>query len=143
MTFPIEASPLPPYRLRISVAPSDLDALGHVNNVVYLGWINEVAIAHWESITTAEERSRLAWVALRHEIDYRSEALLGETIDVITWTGEAAGLRYSRHTRIEVADTGPRRTLVEARSIWCPIDPVRRRPARPEARIRALFAPPG
>jgi acyl-CoA thioester hydrolase len=130
-------SPLPPFDQVREVQSNDIDALGHVNNVVYLAWVNDVAIAHWESLTDAGQRNRLIWVALRHEIDYKAEALAGDTIRVRTWTGAARGLRYARHTRIyREAD----QTLLAASlTHWCPMDARTRKPARPSADIAALF----
>jgi len=136
----VTESPLPPFSIERDVTPTDVDDLGHVNNVVFLAWINQVAIAHWEHLTSSADRAALAWVALRHEIDYRAEAKLGERVRITTWTGAARGLRYWRHTRVDaVSDVVPR-LLAEAATIWCPIDRVRRRPVRPAEHLRRLFA---
>ena len=70
-------SPIPPFELAITIKPSDIDELGHVNNVVYLSWVQDVAIAHWNFLTTHAHRAKYVWVALRHEIDYKAEAVLG------------------------------------------------------------------
>ena len=64
------------FKLRIDVKPEDIDELGHVNNVVYLGWVQLVAATHWSQLTTDEIRSKNIWVALRHEIDYVNPCLL-------------------------------------------------------------------
>ena len=93
-------SPIPHFDLPIVIKPSDIDEQGHVNNVVYLSWVQDVAVAHWNSLTSAEHRSKYAWVALRHEIDYKAEAVLGDSIVARTWTGVAQGMRYPRHTEI-------------------------------------------
>ncbi|MGL5003335.1 MAG: acyl-CoA thioesterase [Casimicrobium sp.] len=122
-------SPIPGFQQTRFVQASDIDELGHVNNVVYLAWVNDVAIAHWNSVTTDEQRKKMIWVALRHEIDYKAEALLGDTILVRTWTGVARGLRYARHTRIfRQADETLR---AEGLTYWCPMDAATRKPARP------------
>jgi acyl-CoA thioester hydrolase len=105
-----------------------------------LAWINDVAVAHWNSLTSPALRSKLMWVALRHEIDYKAEALLGESIRVRTWTGVARGLRYARHTRIYRANDDA--LLAEGLTQWCPMDAITRKPARPPAEIAALFARP-
>ena len=118
--------------------PEHIDALGHVNNVVYLSWVQDVAIAHWNSLTTPALRERLIWVALRHEIDYKAEALPGDTITARTWTGAGRGLRYARHTRIlRAADQS---LLAEALTQWCPMDAVSRKPTRLPAEIAKFFA---
>ena len=79
-------SPIPPFELAITIQPSAIDELGHVNNVVYLSWVKDVAIAHWNFLTTPAQRAKYVWVALRHEIDYKAEAVLGDAI--IARTGQ-------------------------------------------------------
>lgn len=131
------ASPIAGFVQQRSVRLDEIDALGHVNNVRYLAWVNDVAIAHWNALTSEGQRERLIWVALRHEIDYKAEALVDDGILVKTWTGQASGLRYRRHTRIvrEHDDV----LLAEALTFWCPVDAKSRRPARPSQEIAALF----
>ena len=73
-------SPIPPFELDIRIKSEDIDELGHVNNVVYLSWVQDVAIAHWAFLTTPEHREKFVWVALRHEIDYVAQAVLGEVL---------------------------------------------------------------
>jgi acyl-CoA thioester hydrolase len=131
------ASPIPGFVQRRIVCAQEIDELGHVNNVCYVGWVNDVAVAHWNSLTTSAQRERLVWVALRHEIDYKAEALLNDAVLVKTWTGQASGLRYRRHTQIVREHDGA--LLAEALTFWCPMDAKTRRPARPAADIAALF----
>ncbi len=130
-------SPIPFFEQIRKVLPSDIDELGHVNNVVYLAWINDVAVGHWNAVTSDDVRTKMIWFALRHEIDYKAEAVLGDTIVVRTWTGAARGLRYARHTRIfrHAEET----LLAEGLTYWCPMDAVTRKPARPPKEIAALF----
>ncbi len=130
-------SPLPAFDMIREVQSADIDALGHVNNVVYVAWINDVAIAHWNSLTTTAMREAMIWVALRHEVDYKAEALLGDTVIVRTWTGAARGLRYARHTRILRARD--QALLAEGLTHWCPMNALTRKPARPPSEIAALF----
>lgn len=130
-------SPIPAFDQRRTVQPSEIDELNHVNNVVYLAWINDVAVAHWNSLTSEAIRGKLIWVALRHEIDYKAEARLDERILVRTWTGAAKGLRYARHTRI-YRETD-HALLAEGLTQWCPMDAATRKPVRPSAEIAALF----
>jgi acyl-CoA thioester hydrolase len=130
-------SPIPPYEISCDVSAAHIDELGHVNNVVYLSWVQDVAIAHWNSLTTPELRARLVWVALRHEIDYKAEAVLGDRIIARTWTGVGRGLRYARHTKILRASDGV--LLAEAVTQWCPMDAASRKPTRLPAEIAAYF----
>jgi acyl-CoA thioester hydrolase len=132
------ASPIAGFMHRRVVSAGEIDALGHVNNVCYVAWLNDVAIDHWNSVTSKEQRARSMWFALRHEIDYKAEAREGEFVIVKTWTGSASGLRYRRHTQITRERDAA--LLAEALTLWCPMDAVSRKPARPPADIAALFA---
>lgn len=131
-------SPIPPFELDISIKPGDIDELGHVNNVVYLSWVQDVAVAHWAFLTTAEHRAHYVWVALRHEIDYAAQAVLGDAITGRTWTGMALGLRYPRHTEIIRRDDN--KVLATAVTQWCSLDRASGRPTRLPAGIAAYFA---
>ena len=68
------------FELPITVREDDIDRLGHVNNVVYVRWVQEAATAHWRVLASEEERARLLWVVIRHEIDYKRPAMPGDTI---------------------------------------------------------------
>ena len=127
-----------PFELHIRIKPNDIDALGHVNNVVYLSWVQDVAIAHWAFLTTPEHRKRFAWVALRHEIDYVAPTVLNEAVLARTWTGIACGLRFARHTEIIRVKDGA--TLANAVTQWCPLNRATGRPTRLPTEIAAFFA---
>ena len=73
------------FQLRIEVHHSDIDEMGHVNNVVYLQWVQDVALAHWKSVSGADDDKVHLWVTLRHEIDYRKEIKPEEEIIAETW----------------------------------------------------------
>ena len=134
--------PLPPtavpYELTVRVEPADLDDQVHVNNVVYVRWVQDAAVAHWQALTSEAVRAEVAWVLLRHEIDYRSPAVLGDEIVVRTQVGHLEGLTFERLTTIRHAGDG--RTLAQSRTLWCPIDPRTGRPRRVSAALRALFS---
>src|SRR5439155_1120943 len=83
---PTEPQPVRYERVSV-VEPGDIDDLGHVNNVVYLRWVQDVAAAHWEATIAPEERVDVAWVVLRHEIDYQHPAVLGDQVVARTWVG--------------------------------------------------------
>ena len=121
----------------IDVQPQDIDAQGHVNNVVYLRWVQDVAGAHWTGATTAAERAALAWVVLRHEIDYKLPARLGDRVIARTWVGENTAATYERHVELLRAADG--RLLARARSLWCPVDPQTGRPRRMDPVLNERF----
>lgn len=130
-----------PYAVEIAVTPADIDELGHVNNVVYLRWVQEAAVAHWRAVATEEEKRRLYWVVVRHEIDYKRPALAGDTIVAQTWVGAASGRVFERHTEMRRKVDG--KLLARARTLWCPIDAATRRLANAGAETLARFSNSG
>ncbi len=115
--------------------------MGHVNNIVYLRWAQEVAIAHWQAVASAEDQAATGWVVRRHEIDYKASALLDEEVIIQTWVGIATGLTFERHTRIVRA--ADQELLAQARTLWCPINLQTGRPQRINAALRAQFSGSG
>ena len=69
-----------PYSIHTKVLPEHIDDLGHVNNVQYLYWVQEVAHAHWEELTKNLYEELGVWVVRSHSITYKSPALLGDTL---------------------------------------------------------------
>ena len=126
------------YEIKVTVTPGDIDGLGHVNNTVYLRWVQEVAIAHWEAVVSAADQAAMVWVVVRHEIDYRKPARDGDEILLRTWVGTATRLTFERFTEIARAADG--QLLAQARTLWCPVDPVSFRPKRVSAGLRGLFS---
>lgn len=127
----------PVFELAGAVSPNDIDELGHVNNGVYLRWVQEAAIAHWRAIAPASDQSAVVWVVLRHEIDYKIAALAEDEILRRTWVGKATRLTFERFTEIIRGDG---KLLAQARTLWCPIDPETRRPKRVSPGLRAQFS---
>lgn len=122
----------------VRVAPDDLDEQDHVNNLVYVRWVQDTATAHWEALTSPAVRAEVAWVLLRHEIDYRHPARLGDDVRVRTEVGAVSGLTFERRTTVRRAADG--RLLAESRTLWCPVHPRSGRPRRVSDELRALFA---
>ena len=117
-----------PFSLLIKVTPADIDAMGHVNNVVYVRWVQDVAAAHWDRVASAELKTRYSWVVLRHEIDYQNPAFEGEVVEGTTWVGEYNGARFERFVRLISKTSG--RPLAEAKTMWCMLDALTGRPTR-------------
>jgi len=126
------------FELPIDVHPDDIDRLGHVNNVVYLRWIQDAAIAHWRVLATPAQQSEVAWVVVRHEIDYKRPVRLGDGVVARTWVGLASRNTFERHT--EILRTSDRKMVAQARTLWCPVDPATGRPAQVSADIRDRFS---
>jgi acyl-CoA thioester hydrolase len=118
-----------------TVAAQDIDEQNHVNNVAYVRWIQDVAVAHWRSVTSEETRERYTWVVVRHEIDYKKQAFENEEITAETWVGEAEKVTWERLTEIRRGET----VLVKARSQWILIDRSINHPVRVKAELKQLF----
>ena len=129
-----------PFELPIRLDATDIDELGHVNNVIYVRWVQDAAVAHWMSAAPAEEIARLLWIVLHHEIDYLHAAHLEDAIVARTWVGTATRVRFDRHT--EILRASDRRVLARARTVWCPVDAVSRKPAHVSPEVRAKFSVP-
>jgi acyl-CoA thioester hydrolase len=133
-------SPPEAFEIERRVEPGDIDELGHVNNIVYLRWVQEAAIAHWRALATPEQQAALVWVVVRHEIDYRFPAMPDEELRVRTWVGIAVRRSFERHTEILRAADG--RSLARARTLWCPLDPVTFKVTDVGADVRERFSVP-
>ncbi|WP_454884284.1 acyl-CoA thioesterase [Sphingomonas oryzagri] len=106
------------HNLIVRVCPGDIDRMGHVNNSVYLRWIEEAVHAHWAALATPTEFAAYLWLAVRHELDYRRPAFAEDILRVET---RIVAIRRVR-AWYETAVTCGEAVLVEARSCWCCID---------------------
>jgi acyl-CoA thioester hydrolase len=126
------------YELAIAVESADIDELGHVNNVAYLRWVQDAAVAHWRADAAPEDQAKLVWVVIRHEIDYKQPAFLSDGIIARTWVGSATRATFERHT--EILRASDRGVLAKARTLWCPLDAQTGRPTAVSAEVRARFS---
>lgn len=136
--MPAPTAPADRFELPVGITPADIDELGHVNNVVYLRWAQEIAIAHWRAAAAPEHQEAIAWVALRHEIDYKHPALPGDAIIASTWVGTADAVRFERF--VEILRASDRRLLAQARTLWCPISRATGRITRVGDDVRRIFS---
>jgi acyl-CoA thioester hydrolase len=118
----------PIFEMKLLAEPQHIDELGHVNNAVWVQWMETVAVAHWRSVADPNHQDDYVWVVVRHEIDYLRAALEGETITARTWVGKAPrGARFERNMEF-VGEDG--KTKVRARTDWAIIDKAAGRPIR-------------
>ena len=127
-----------PFEMTLSVMPGDIDEQDHVNNTVYLRWVQEVATAHWRAVASAQTQASIGWLVLRHEIDYKAPAALGDGVVLRTWVGKATRLTFERFT--EILRNGDRQLLSKARTLWCPINAQTGRPVRVPLEVREQFS---
>src|SRR6478752_4577050 len=105
------------FRHPIAIEPADIDHMGHVNNAVYLKWVQDAVIDYWRSVAPADAVAKHLWVALKHEITYLKPTFPQDTV-----VAEVIG---------------------EIQSSWCCLDAVTQRPARLARDVIARFLPPG
>lgn len=125
------------FKLTIQVGEADIDDLNHVNNVVYLQWVQDVAAGHWNKVASQTLRDQCMWVVLRHEIDYTSPAIRGDVVEAFTWVDIPKGPTQIRHVLIRRA--ADEKMLAHAQSTWCLLEPQTGKPKRIFQEILGVF----
>lgn len=123
----------------VTARAEHIDQLGHVNNAVWVQWIQGLAVAHWEAVAAPEHVDAYIWVVVRHEIDYLRPALEGDIVTGRTWIEEPPrGARFDRHMEFIGADGKP---CIRAKTTWAMIDRASGRPSRVTPEIAGPFLP--
>ena len=126
------------YKKTIIVLPGHLDAINHVNNVVYVQWMQDIAVEHWNSVATDTLKQELLWMIKRHEVDYFNQAFLGDELTMETWTGDFTNVTWKRHYQIiRPADN---KKIISASSVWIPFERKTQRPRRVDDTLIMMFA---
>ena len=108
------------FTLTFTACPDHIDELGHVNNTVWVGWVQDIATAHWKAASRAEDYDKFFWVVIRHEIDYRGNIADGESVSGETWIdGLAQGAKSDR--RVDFRNQAGK-VIVSARTTWAMLD---------------------
>lgn len=126
-----------PFEIEFTVSEEHIDDLNHVNNVVYLQWVQDIANLHWNKLKEGHDTSAYVWVVLRHELDYSGQATLGDTIKARTWVGETAGIKSVRHVEFFKGE----KLLVKTQTFWCLVDSKTLRPKRITGEILNVLIP--
>ncbi len=128
------------YEHHHTVLDEEIDGLGHANNVVYLHWMINAAVAHSAAQGWTGERYQelgTGWVVRRHEIDYLQPAYAGEEIVVRTWVADMRRVQSKRRFEIPRVHDGVK--LAEATTNWAFINFQTGAPARIPAEVTASF----
>lgn len=120
------------------VAAADIDELGHVNNIVYLRYAQDIAIAHWRTRAPPEMLDAFVWVVTRHEVDYRAQLELGDDVEVRTYV-DAAPRGPSWIRFVEVYKAGAEKPAAQIKSNWVLLDAQTRRMKRVPLDLAARF----
>ena len=123
--------------MRFVASIDDIDVMGHVNNAVWVRWMEQVAAAQWRALAPAEAQAHYAWVVTRHEIDYRGNVREGQAVMARTHVADPP--RGARFDRV-IEFTGPdSRLLVAARTTWAMIEQSSGRLVRVPNELAAIF----
>lgn len=113
---------------RFVAEAADIDQLGHVNNAVWVRWMEAAATAHWQAAADPAHQAAYLWVVTRHEIDYLRPLRQGEEVTASTWVaGQPTGARFDRLFAFTGTDG---RDHVRARTTWAMVDARSLRPLR-------------
>lgn len=129
----------PPYTLTFVARPEHIDVMGHVNNAVWVQWMEDIATAHWQAVALAEHQAAYLWVVTRHEIDYRGNIGVGESVRAETFIPD--GPRGARFDRCVTFRNAAGKAIVSARSTWAMLDRASGRIKRVPRDVAARFAP--
>lgn len=125
------------YHHQIGIEPGDIDHMGHVNNSVYLKWVQEAVVDYWTKIAPADAVAAHLWVALKHEISYRRPTFLDDNVVADVIADRMQGARVFFTTVIKRGEE----VVAEAKSVWCCLDSVSQRPARLARDVAKRFLP--
>jgi len=126
------------FRHPIAIVPSDIDQMGHVNNAVYLKWVQDAVVDYWRSVAPPDAVASHLWVALKHEITYLKPTFLQDSIVAEVIAEKVEGARAMFTTVVRRGEE----KLSEIKSSWCCLDAASLRPVRLARDIVGRFLPP-
>lgn len=121
----------------IIVQKGDLDDLDHVNNVRYVQWMEDVAKTHWDKRASQEIKQKYFWVVIRHEIDYKKQAFLGDELILQTFVGKHTHVTSQRY--VNIINKSTREILIKAKSTWCLMDYQNKKPVKISEEMIRVF----
>lgn len=122
----------------IIVAQNDLDNLNHVNNVRYVQWVQDIAEHHWHAKATEKILEDFFWVLLKHHIEYKNPAILGDVLKLKTYIKKSGGVTCIR--MVEIYDKNTEKLLTSSETTWCLLSQKTMKPVRITEEIRTLFS---
>jgi acyl-CoA thioester hydrolase len=118
------------------VLPEHIDALGHVNNVQYLYWVQDAAHNHWEALIQNIDKPLGVWVVRSHSITYKQPALEGDKLTLKTYVKQSRGVLSERIVEIFNAE---QKLLAVCSTQWCYINPINQKPEMIPNTVLELF----
>ena len=128
----------PIYSKTITIPHAAIDGNGHVNNVTYVQWMQDIAMEHYASIGGIEAQGADAtWVIRRHSIEYFLPAFEGEEIEIRTWVEDLRKVRSLRMYEFTRKQDG--KLLVKGETDWVFVDTKTGRPKAIPQEVEAIF----
>ena len=126
----------------LTVPASAIDLNGHVNNVAFVQWMQDAAVAHSDAVGCTQATIALGalWVARRHEVEYRLPAFLGDVLEIKTWILDCR--LVSSRRKYEFYRPKDNALLARGQTDWVLIDGKTHRPIAIPQSIQSLYLPP-
>ena len=125
------------FQKEITVTKNDLDQLNHVNNVRYVQWVQDIAEAHWLKNASQQILDSYYWVLVKHTIDYKGQAFLGDAILIKTYVESSEGVSSIR--KVEMHNQSSNKLIIRSVTKWCLIEKKTNRPSRISSEIAEMF----
>ena len=127
------------YRHEFTVASASVDENGHVNNVEYVKWMQDTAVAHSDTVgcSRATQEAGATWVARSHRIEYLRPAFAGDRIAALTWVCNFRKVRSIRKYKFLRTTDGA--VLAEGETDWVFVDAATGRPRSIPEIVSSLF----
>lgn len=128
------------YSKIINIPQTAIDENGHVNNVTYVQWMQDIAVEHYSSIGGVEAQGPDAtWVVREHKIEYLTPAFAGEEIEIRTWVENMRRVRSLR--KYEFVRKADGKTLVRGETDWVFVDVTTGSPRAVPDKVVKVFSP--
>ncbi len=121
------------------IPESAIDYNHHVNNVMYVQWMQDIAIRHSDSkhAEAVMDRIGCTWMVRTHHIEYKSQAFFGDRLRVTTWVAEYSKVTCKRCCKFERVSDGA--LILSSETTWVFVDKNRGRPAAIPDEIKDLY----
>ncbi|AIT08842.1 thioesterase [Candidatus Francisella endociliophora] len=121
------------------VLPKHIDPNNHLNNIVYLQWMQDIAIAHVKAngVFDVTEKYGLTWFAKKHTIEYLAQGFLGDDIIVVTWVESIS--KISTFRKYHIYRKSDKKLLCKADTLWVMVNAQKGRPAKIPTELVEIF----
>ena len=125
------------FRHQVAITAADIDHMGHVNNSVYLRWVQDAVVDYWQSVAPPDAVAKHLWVALKHEISFRKPTFIQDVVVAEVIAEKVEGARAFFTTIVKRGEE----VLSEVKSCWCCLDATSLRPSRLASDVVSRFVP--